>query len=338
MANFDSKSFNPQAFGAYVERIPQTKKNELIKSGALRGNAEIRNVFSNQTGTAYAVLPMYGLLDGEAQNYDGINDIEATTTKTYERGVVVVGRAKAWVEKDFSYDITAGVDFMDNVAQQVAEYYDNVDQDTLLAILSGIFSMSATKDKKFVDAHTYETDTLDATTLNTAIGKAGGDNKDKYTLVIMHSAVATQLENLNLLNYLKYTDSNGIQRDLGIATWNGRVVLVDDSMPVTEGDSTTSYTTYVLGDGAFDYENIGAKVPYEMDRDAKTAGGQDILYTRQRKVFAPYGISYVKKSQATLSPTNTELSDGKNWALVADADGNTIEPKAIPIARIVSTI
>ena len=33
---FDSKSFNPQAFGAYTERIPNLKRNELIKSKALK--------------------------------------------------------------------------------------------------------------------------------------------------------------------------------------------------------------------------------------------------------------------------------------------------------------
>ncbi len=50
---FDSKSFNPVAFGKYVERIPSTKRNELIKSRALRGNPQIKAAFSSQTGTAY---------------------------------------------------------------------------------------------------------------------------------------------------------------------------------------------------------------------------------------------------------------------------------------------
>lgn len=59
---FDSKSFNPQAFGAYTERIPNLKKNELIKSRALKGNQDIKNTFSSQTGTVYAVLPMHGLI------------------------------------------------------------------------------------------------------------------------------------------------------------------------------------------------------------------------------------------------------------------------------------
>ena len=56
MAKFDSKTFNPQAFGKYVERIPQLKKNELIKSKALKGNSEIRNAFSSQSGTALSLI------------------------------------------------------------------------------------------------------------------------------------------------------------------------------------------------------------------------------------------------------------------------------------------
>ncbi len=349
MAKFDSKSFNPQAFGKYVDRIPQLKKNELIKSGALKGNTEIKNAFSSQTGTAYAILPMYGLLDGDALNYDGSTDITATNTTTYERGVVVIGRAKAWTEGDFAVDITGGVDFMDNVANQVAEYFDEVDQSTLLAILEGIFAMTGTANKEFVDKHTYDITAVDdgmagPSTLNSAIQQAGGDNKSKFTMVIMHSTVATNLENIKLLAYLKQTDANGIERELGLATWNGRTVIIDDDMPVTDvaesatgkGDGYTTYTTYVLGTGAFDYENIGAKVPHEMSRDPKTNGGQDTLYSRQRKCYAPYGISYTKKSQATLSPTDAELKKGANWELVNDGNGKVINHKAIPIARIIS--
>lgn len=59
-------------------------------------------------------------------------------------------------------------------------------------------------------------------------------------------------------------------------------------MPVSEGkDGKSVYTTYILGEGAFDYEDIGAKVPYEMDRNPMVKGGQDTLYVRQRKCFAP---------------------------------------------------
>ena len=351
MANtkFDSKSFNAEAFKYSVERIPNLTTNEIKKSRALVGNAEIADVFTSQNGTSYARLAMRGLIDGDAVNYDGQTDIEATSTKTFERGVVVIGRAKAWTEKDFSVDITGGVDFMDNIASQVAEYWDEVDQSQIIAILNGIFSMTSdTKSKEFVSKHTTEVDgAMTATTLNTAINKACGANKKKFTLVFMHSDVATNLENLRVLDYLKYTDADGIQRDLSIATWNGKTVVIDDDMPTEEVEATetteayTKYTTYVLGDGAFDFVDIGAKVPYEMNRDPKTNGGEDTLYSRQRKVFAPKGISYEKKSQVSLSPTNTELSTGTNWALVhsgetKEADRTYINHKAIPICKITS--
>lgn len=103
----------------------------------------------------------------------------------------------------------------------------------------------------------------------------------------------------------------------------------------------TLYVTYVLGEGAISFEDIGAKVPYEMARDPKTNGGEDTLYTRQRKVFAPFGISYEKTSQTSLSPTDEELENGANWCLVHSGESDEgqrsyIAHKAIPIARILS--
>lgn len=393
MANnkFDSKSFNAEAFKYMVDRVPNLNLNELKKSRALAGNSDIRSVFTAQNGTAYARLAMRGLIDGDAVNYDGQTDISATSTKTFEQGVVVVGRAKAWTERDFSYDITDGVDFMDNVSQQVAEYKDHLDQGTILAVLSGVFSMTDAKGKEFVAKHTFDVSgsgngAMGASTLNSAVNKACGANKKKFKLVFMHSDVSTGLENLNLIEHLKYTDAEGIQRDLELGTWNGKLVVVDDDMPTAEGyfDAAsdaegamkviasgtpadgeillskvtpyfggktlaagdyvvagTQYTTYVLGEGSISYEDIGAKVPYEMSRDPKTNGGEDTLYTRQRKVFAPYGISYEKASQASLSPTDAELKNGANWALVHSGEATAsqrsyINHKAIPIARILS--
>lgn len=386
MAKFDAKSFNPQAFKYKADRIPRTRMNEIRKSKVLAGNPDIREVFSSQNGTGYARIAMRGLLDGDAVNYDGQTDITATSTKTFEQGVVVIGRAKAWVEKDFSYDITGGVDFMDNVAQQVVDYWQDIDQDTLLAILRGVFAMTNGKSLEFVTQHTFDTaSNMEATTLNSATARACGDRKKKFAMIFMHSVPSTNLENLNLLTALKYTDKEGVTRDLTLYTWNGKLVVVDDGMPVTEGyygatsatagalkivaDSATpaadeiklaaatpyfgsdtlaagdyvvagpQYTSYVLGEGSINFEDLGVKEPYEMARDPKTNGGQDTLYTRQRKVFAPYGISYEKANQATLSPTDTELATGSNWALVhsgesTEADRSYIAHKAIPVARI----
>ncbi len=391
---FNAKFFNGEVFQKYIDRIPNPRKTELLKSRAIRSRPELASSMRDEVGGNYISTPLKGLISGSVpMNYDGNTDITPSSTETFMQSRVVVGRANAWAELDFSYDITGGEDFMENVAEQVNDYWNEIDQDTLIAILKGVFSMTDTQGKKFVATHTHDvtallnvdgkTGIMDATTMNTAIQRASGDQKGKFTLVLMHSVVATNLENLKLLTYLKYNDADGMQRDIGLATLNGRLVLVDDSMPVEHGyDAATAatagavkvvasgattgqinladakkgdfypanvaadayvveathYISYVLGDGAIEYTDCGAKTPYEMDRNPAVKGGQDLLYSRQRKCWAPYGISFTKASMASASPTDAELAKGANWELVSSA-GTTktyIDPKTIPIARIIS--
>lgn len=394
VGKFNAKFFNGEVFQKYIDRIPNPRKTELLKSRAIRSRPELASSMRDEVGGNYISTPLKGLISGSVpMNYDGNTDITPSSTETFMQSRVVVGRANAWAELDFSYDITGGEDFMENVAEQVNDYWNEIDQDTLIAILKGVFSMTDTQGKKFVATHTHDvtallnvdgkTGIMDATTMNTAIQRASGDQKGKFTLVLMHSVVATNLENLKLLTYLKYNDADGMQRDIGLATLNGRLVLVDDSMPVEHGyDAATAatagavkvvasgattgqinladvkkgdfypanvaadayvveathYISYVLGDGAIEYTDCGAKTPYEMDRNPAVKGGQDLLYSRQRKCWAPYGISFTKASMASASPTDAELAKGANWELVSSA-GTTktyIDPKTIPIARIIS--
>lgn len=346
MAKFDSKSFNPQAFGAYVKRIPNVAKNELAKSGAVGSNEQARAALSNQTGSLYARIPYFGRIDGStSQNNDGATDIASTNTTTYEQGFIVASRMDSWTERSFSKNITAGVDFMDNVAAQIAEYKFDVRQAMLLAILAGVYAMStegetvaATAAKEFIEKHTFDISEgagdeamVGASTLNKAIQKACGDNKNIFKLVIMHSEVATNLENMKLLKYMTYTDADGIERELALATWNGRTVLIDDNMPVADG----KYTTYVLGQGAIILDDIGDAVPYEMSRDPKTNGGQDTLYVRDRYICGVDGISFEKPASITASASNDDLANGENWAIINDGT-KSIPHKAIAIAKIVS--
>ena len=344
MSVFDSKIFNAEVFGKYLETVPRVKQNALLKAGILRGRPDLKQVLVDQAGGNFISVPMTGLIGGTAQNYDGNTDITATQLETFLQSMIVVGRAKAWQEKDFSQDIT-GHDFMADIAAQVADYWDDVDQATLLAILEGVFGVSA---NSFNTDHTLDisgdaSPNVGAGTLNSAIQKAAGANKDIFTCVVMHSVVATNLENLQLLEYLKYNDGNGVERDLSLATWNGRTVLVDDDVPVEAVAASGSdaaynkYTTYVLGAGAFDYCDCGAAVPSEVHRDPMTKGGQAYLITRQRKLFAPRGFSFVQPSSAIISPTEAQLKTAARWALVKDSAGTGyFDSKAIPLARIIS--
>jgi hypothetical protein len=453
MANtrFDSKSFNPEAFGKYVDSIPNVEKTELAKSGAIGKNENAHNALATQTGSLYARIPYTGRISAStSQNYDGVNDITSSNLDTFEQGFITAGRMDAWTERDFSYDITSGKDFMDVVGEQVAVYKQQVAQGMLLNVLNGIFSMKEnwaddpvanTAAQEFKTKHTYDITAkagmdayVGAGTLNTAIQKACGDNKDIFKLVILHSATATNLENLRLLNYLTYTDADGITRNLAIGTWNGRLALVDDSMPTgflgtaagvytitiaspasgdkitvngiettldsTSGASATAaasavkdsldadetfsatysvskssgvltiteksghygagaptasvvgsatatvattteptgditYTSYVLGQNSINLDPIGAKVPYEMSRNAASHGGEDTLYVRDRYIVGANGVSFEKPASIVGSASNSDLADGGNWKIVSNGT-IAIPHKSIALARIIS--
>ena len=125
MGLFDAKLFNGEVFQKYVDRIPNTKLNELLKSRAIVQRPDLASAMADQVGGNYLTTPLKGLISGAVPlNYDGETDITSNSTKTFSHSSVVVGRANAWTEKDFSYDITGGVDFMENVAQQLSEYWD----------------------------------------------------------------------------------------------------------------------------------------------------------------------------------------------------------------------
>ena len=349
MALFDLVNFNGEVFDAAVRETPNLRMNELIHSGAIVERSEYASMLPDQKGGNFITTLIKARLSGSTVNYDGKTNITAEERGNYSMGRIVVGRAQGWTEKDFVSDISG--DDYSAAAGEVAEFWDDVDQDTLISVLKGVFSMASGEGAKFVAAHTYDVSAastgnmFDATTLNNAMQKALGDKKANFSLAIMHSAVATNLENLNLLEYMKYTDEQGIQRDLGLATLNGRIVLVDDTMPVVEvaessegaGDGYTKYTTYVLGNGAIEYTDCGVKVPYEMSRDAARNGGENTLYTRQRKVFAPFGISW--KNTSVVSPTAAQLETGSNWEIAQNNSSSKADYfpiKGINIAQIVT--
>ena len=255
MAIFDSKTWNPTVFQKYLRKVEDTKENSLMKNGLFTENQAIAARLVDGVGGNYIEEPIKGLLDGDVINYDGVQNITATSRNTFKQGKIVVGRAKAWQEKDFSSDLT-GVDWTPRMAEEVKEYYDGVHQADILAIFKGIYGMSGTTAaSNFVANHTLDISDdateskryVGATTINSATQKACGDKKKKFELAFMHSIVSTNLENLQLLEYLKYTDANGIQRDLAMATSNGKLVVIDDGMPVLAGyDTATSTDTGAL--------------------------------------------------------------------------------------------
>ncbi|MBR5836730.1 MAG: hypothetical protein IKY66_11330, partial [Bacteroidales bacterium] len=246
---------------------------------------------------------------------------------------VAYGRQFALAEKDFSYDLIPGADFMSVLRKAIVKVKDDAFEKRLFGMTNALFGAEDGAEKEFADKHTFDISAqgdgkIADTTLNNALQQACGEFKGDFSMIAMHSQVATNLENLKLLQYAKGVDENGVIKDLGIATWNGKTIVIDDRMPFDS--SLGEYTTYCFGKGMFGYTKLGAKVPYEMVRDADM--GIDKMYIRYREVLAPRGWSFEGRT-ASLSPTDAELANPANWKL-ADNGKSGDERKTFPINRI----
>lgn len=260
---FRDKIFNENVFEKYLRTLPSTKENSLIKNGLFTVVNKYKSKMSEQAGGYFVTEPIKGRIGGDPVNYDGNTDIGVGTERpTYLQTKICYGRANVWGEYDFATELT-GENFMAE-AQEVKDYWDGERQKTVLSILKGIFSMTGGANGAFVEKHTYEVEgNLEADTLNRASQKALGDKKQNLGIMFTHSAVSTNLEGLNLINFLKYTDADGIERDLTIGTYNGKLVVVDDDMPSTEVAPTYAPSTdATVQDGKTYYTRSGSAGAY----------------------------------------------------------------------------
>lgn len=341
---YDGKVVNAQAFGAYISEIAKTRENKLIDANIFTGDKNVEDTFRNSTGNIYAVLPILGDFTGEAQNYDGVTDLKSGKgVDTYFYGVTSYGRALTGGENDYANEIAGkGVDFREHLAKKMGEKWVDIREDTLISIINGMYSSTTDGADVFAREHSLEVAAIEETSLNDASQKALGDkdfNGKGLILTIMNSKIANKLRNKKLLEYMKYTDENGLEKNSNLAQWGDKLVLVDDTITTIKDGETNKYVTYGIGGGAFvRMDDLPVEVPFERFRDPYKNGGRVELINRERKVMHPKGFSFLKKNVATDSPKDSEFADGANWGLAkSTTTGNYYPHQLIPVVRIIST-
>lgn len=326
MEKFRGKIFNEEVFERYTETLPSTKEISLIKNGLFTNVSGYKAKMAEQTGGYAVVEPIKGRIGGDPVNYDGNTDIPAGSERpTFFQRKICYGRANAWGEYDFAADIS-GTNFKAE-AGEVKEYWDEYRQSVVLSILKGIFGMSGGVNGQFVDSHTYEITATEANPnaaltadgMNRALQKALGDKKSQFDIAFMHSSVSTNLEGLNQITFLKYNDANGIQRDLTIGTYNGKLVVVDDDMPILVGyDEATSATAGALKvvssgatTGQINLADVkkGAWYPEDVAaNDYVTEGTKYVTYVFQKGFFEYENIGALVPAEIKRDPN---LKGGK---------------------------
>lgn len=329
--------FDEELFFQSWQQAPDTYKTPMVTSGAVVADGLIAERIAG--GGALYDVPFYNVLPNtEPTNYDGKTDIAAEEHTGDDLKGIVYGRAKAWTARDFTKDFN-GAYVMDNIIAQVSRYWDKQNEKSLLAILGALFdctptdaaiktawALHSTDISSSSGTVTADNKLADAAMADAAVKACGDNAAGMFSLAFMHSTVANNLAKLNLLEYRKYTDAAGIERQIPIADMNGYTVITDDALVDTTGDAP-KYTTYLLGAGAIRFADAPVSIPVEVDRDPAKNGGQDTLYTRLRKTFLVNGTSWIGTSN--VSPTLAELGTAANYDVKFD-------PKAIGLARVVS--
>ncbi len=221
----------------------------------------------------------------------------------------------------------SGDDPMQAIVDLVAGYWARTDEGLVISCLKGMFA-AATMSGNLLGIHSESVaGTTAATKLNGATFVDAcaklGDAADRLTAVAMHSATEAALRKLDLIDFLPDSEGKPMLR-----TFQGRRVVVDDSLPTRAGSTDgTVYTTYLFGQGAFakgaaplageplqgghGTEGVElARVPLDSDT---------VLINRRRYILHPRGVKFTSASVAGDSPTNAELETSSNWVRVWEA-------------------
>ena len=288
-----SNVIEPKLFTAYA-RQQTTIKSALLSSGVLFQSGEL-DARAGEGGTVFEAPHFNPFTYSEANV--ATDDI---TVKSVPAGVVAgsqVGR-KDYREKDWSAatltSTISGADVTGYIADIVSTYWVQDYQALTLAKLKGIELDNAANDSgdMIVNVATDATGSptaLQSVNIGTILDtiQTMGDSMDKLGVVIMHSQIFTNLMKLEPGSF------QAPSATVPFTTYYGKRVIIDDGVPVAQGTNRKTFTTYILGQGAFGFGEASAPNATEVWRDpsAGNGWGEERLYSRKQLVMHPVGFS-----------------------------------------------
>jgi hypothetical protein len=338
----------PEIFTPYVQQLTE-EKSRLIQSGAVVVDPQLTSFLNG--GGLTVNMPSFNDLDNDPENISADNPADTfkrpnwvtprtdsvpykITTST--EVAVRLSRNNSWASADLAAAL-AGADPMDAIANRVAAYWTRRLQAAFIATVSGNFAQNATA----TPANAVQNDmTHDVSGSAYAAGVTDfnaenfidatvllGDSMEDLTMVMMHSVVYARAQKNNLIDFIP--DARG---EITIPTFLGRQVIVDDSMPASNG----VYETWLFGSGAIRFGQGSPKVPTEVQRYAQAGngGGQEILYNRVEWVLHPVGNAFVGTPIPNGGPSNANTSG--NLAHEDSWERVYRERKQIKIARLIT--
>lgn len=315
--------YNPLPFDDGVDE-DFTELNAFLRSGIMVEYSQYTEM-ANQGGMIGEIPFFKPLVTSAEPDYTTDDNTSFSTPLNTSTGKQIYRLAKmgrAWSTMDFAREVgLVGMDPLAAITRKVAKYWAVITEKRLIAAATGVMADNIANDSSdMVNAIYSDAATPAATTIISAEAildtrQTAGDHQMMFSAIAMHSVTFNTLNKANLIDFIP--DSRG---EVNFPVYLGMSVVVDDSLTVTAGSNSPSYTTILFAPGAFGFGRGRAEVPSEMDRvpSSGDGGGEDILYTRQNPIIHPQGFQFISGSISGNTATLAELAAAAQWDRVID--------------------
>jgi hypothetical protein len=311
----------PEIYANYMD-IDSPEVTRFFDSGVVQQNALLNNLANS--GGNILTIPFWRDLDADVEpnlSNDDPEDLSTPNKIIAGSQVAMVGYFnQSWSAMDLVSEL-AGDDPMSAIVRKTNRYWGRQWQRRLISACTGIlldnvanhdsdmvkdvFSTGATPDEDNIfggEAYIDAELTL-------------GDQIGVINAIAMHSVIYGQARKADLIEFIP--DSQGRP---GIPTYMGKIVIVDDGMPVVEIDGHPVFTTVLFGNSPFGFGVGNPRVPVEIERkpDGGKGGGQEVLYERRTWLLHPFGYALDPQAISDQSPSLTEYAAAATWERVVD--------------------
>ncbi len=317
-------------------RVNTAERTAFFESGILTNNNDMSTLLASPSNTF--TIPWWVDLDASIEsNYsnDVYTDIAVPLSVT---SASMQARAaylnEGWNAMNLVKNIT-NQDPLEFVASRLTSYWQRVAQRRAIATTIGIYNdnVASNGGDMVIDAG----GTINAAaiirakaTMGDYSGQLGG-----LSVIAMHSAVQTELQILNLIDFTPLADQIP-----EFGRFQGMRVVVDDSMPVIGTGADAKYLSVIFGPGALGYaeEQADNDIRYVEEEERGNGGGAETLWTRRNFVIHPLGYSFLSTTITGTPGTTRPVS--ANWADLALATNweRKFDRKQVPLAFVTSTV
>ena len=316
----------PEKFARYV--IERTAERARFRESGIIGTDSEFDGIANGGGQTVK-MPFWKDLTGGRQLLSDSGALTVNKITAAQDIARIHNDANAW-SVNLLAKLLSGEDPMAAIGDLLADYWAREDELMLISSIKGVLAAldAEAGDPNYLKIASESIAGQSAATRLTGITFIDallklGDAANRLEAIAMHSATEGALKKLDLIDFVP--DSEG---KATIPSFQGRRVVVDDTMPTRAGTTDgTVYTSVLFGPGAcakgsatLSAEPLLGGFGTEAVEFARVAlNSDDVLINRRRHILHPRGVRFNSVSIDGDSPTNAELEEAQQWTRVYEA-------------------